>query len=93
MSELHVETYQIARETDVGFLTQISKVSEYMNSGIYVTFISGPGMVSISDHFSRSSIFEKMLFYIRGSQTSGYVRIVRGCLLKMKMYVPLFQRF
>lgn len=35
MLELHVETYRIAQETDVGFLTQTSKVSEYMNTGMW----------------------------------------------------------
>lgn len=40
MLKLHVETFPIAQETDVGSLTQISKLSEYMNTGIYVAFIS-----------------------------------------------------
>lgn len=40
MLEPHVETYRITQETDVGFLTQISKVSEDTNTGIYMAFIS-----------------------------------------------------
>lgn len=36
---------------------------------------------------------ENVLFYISGSQTSMYIIIIRGCLLKMQIHMPFAQRF
>ena len=51
-----VETYRISEETDVSFLTQISKVSEYMNTGVYMAFIP---------HFLRWSGFQIIFLDLR----------------------------
>lgn len=43
MLEMRVETYRVAQETDAGILTQVSKVSEFMNTDICGIYLMFPG--------------------------------------------------
>lgn len=49
--------------------------------------------VLISDYFFFVFDIQNVLFHISGSQTSVYMRIIRGCLIKMKTNMPFAQRF
>lgn len=89
MSELHVETYRIAQETDVGDVKSPSSQNIWILVFTWhLSHISWDGLDF--NYFSWSSILKMCFFFsfISGSPTSVYIRIIWGCLLKMKTPMP-----
>ena len=75
-------------------MTQSSKVSEYMKTGIYVAFLSlFLGIFWFQIYFFLVFDIQNVLFHISGSQTSVHIRIIRGYLIKMKTNMPFAQRY